>query len=191
MISSQVAKSGKKELVLVIGGARSGKSSWALKYAEKRYTSHLFVATARATDPEMEERIRLHKESRGKNWKLVEEPIDLPGVIPKHGREYDVLLIDCLTVWLNNIMFEKGTDAVNTYESSLIESIKNRPCNLIMVSNETGFGVVPDNSIARAFRDLCGRMNQRIAEISDCVVLMVAGLPLYLKKGRGANEEDI
>lgn len=191
MRPSQSANLRKKELILILGGARSGKSSWALRYAEKHFNSHLFVATARATDPEMEERIRLHRESRGKRWKVVEEPIELPDAIATHSPLYDVLLIDCLTVWLNNIIYELGEDVIEDYVQRLIQSLKHRKSSIIIVSNEVGFGIVPDSPIARRFRDECGSLNQRIGDISGTVILMVAGFPMFLKKGGAFNEEDI
>ena len=130
----------------------------------------------------MEERIKLHRESRSESWNLLEAPIDVPGSIHRESMKYDVILIDCLTVWLNNILFEKGKDSIQVYEKRLIDSLIQRNCAVVVVSNEVGYGVVPDNNLARSFRDHCGRLNQKIASIADSVVLIVAGIPLYLKK---------
>ena len=170
-----------KELILVLGGARSGKSSWALHYAEERYETFLFLATARSLDDEMAERIRLHKSSRGPEWQLVEEPIEISEALKTRCGDVETVLIDCLTVWLSNVMFEKGVENMGSYRNDLLSTLSAREKNIIVVSNELGMGIVPENPIGRQFRDISGQLNQEIAAIADKVVFLTAGLPMFLK----------
>jgi adenosylcobinamide kinase/adenosylcobinamide-phosphate guanylyltransferase len=170
-----------KELILVLGGARSGKSSWALHYAEERYETFLFLATARSLDDEMAERIRLHKSSRGPEWQLVEEPIEISEALKTRCGDVETVLIDCLTVWLSNVMFEMGMESIDFYREGLLTTLSVRERNIIVVSNELGMGIVPENPIGRKFRDLSGQVNQNIAAMADKVVFLMAGLPMVLK----------
>lgn len=172
-----------KELTLVLGGARSGKSSWALRYAEERYGSYVFLATARVQDEEMAERVRIHKETRGPEWDVLEEPLEVSEAIRTKCGNYDSVLVDCLTVWLSNIMLEKGEEVVMTHGKALLGMLVERQQAIIIVSNEVGMGVVPEYPLGRRFRDYVGFMNQEIAKLADHVVFMVAGLPLFLKGG--------
>ncbi|MBW2029173.1 MAG: bifunctional adenosylcobinamide kinase/adenosylcobinamide-phosphate guanylyltransferase [Deltaproteobacteria bacterium] len=172
-----------KELILVLGGARSGKSSWALKYVEEIYQSYVFLATARVRDEEMAERVKLHKNSRGPKWNLLEEPLEVPGTIRAKCGSYDCVLVDCLTIWLSNVMLEKGDEKVMTYGKALLEALASRPQAIILVSNEVGMGIVPEHALGRRFRDYAGFMNQEVAKLADKVVFMVAGLPMFLKGG--------
>jgi len=171
-----------ERVIFVTGGARSGKSRWAMEYALQEGGKKLFVATARAEDDEMRERIKKHKDERGTEWVLVEEPVNLPFVIKNKSREYDVILIDCLTLWLSNVMMDNAFE----HFDKLIHALNNiqrqdRSVKVILVSNEVGMGIVPANSIARDFRDMAGTMNQQVAKISDKAVFIASGLPLYLK----------
>jgi adenosylcobinamide kinase / adenosylcobinamide-phosphate guanylyltransferase len=170
-----------KELILVLGGAKSGKSSWALQYTEARYRSFLFLATARSLDDEMAERIRLHKSSRGPDWQLIEEPVEIPEALRTRCGDVETVLVDCLTVWLSNVMFEKGVESIDFYRDDLLTTLSARDQNIIVVSNELGMGIVPENPIGRKFRDLSGQVNQHIAAIADTVVFLTAGLPMVLK----------
>ncbi|MBW1999578.1 MAG: bifunctional adenosylcobinamide kinase/adenosylcobinamide-phosphate guanylyltransferase [Deltaproteobacteria bacterium] len=172
------------ELVLVLGGARSGKSSWALKYVEERYHSYVFLATARVQDEEMAERVRLHKKSRGLEWGLLEEPLEVAEAIGTKCADYDCVLIDCATIWLSNVMIEKGDKEVLNYGKVFLEALAERKQAIVIVSNEVGMGVVPDHPLGRRFRDHAGFMNQEIAKMADKVVFMVAGLPMFLKRDR-------
>lgn len=170
-----------KEIVLVLGGARSGKSSWALRYVEKRYTSLTFLATAEVRDDEMAERIRRHRASRDSRWHVVEEPLDIDNILLAHRTPGGATLIDCLTVWLSNVLLKKGRDAVAAYQHRLLEALAQTEQAVVLVANEVGSGIVPEHPLGREFRDLAGILNQKVAELSDRVVLIVAGIPLYIK----------
>lgn len=173
-----------KELVFILGGARSGKSSWALRYAESKYEKLLFLATAEIIDEEMAERVRLHKESRGTNWRLYEEPIEIAKVIKNGFVETGVVLIDCMTIWLNNVLFKKGKDAAEFYIRDFMEALRSRTNAIIIVANEVGTGLVPEHESGRIFRDFAGFLNQRIAAEADKVIYIVAGIPLSVKDGK-------
>ncbi len=170
-----------KELILVLGGTRSGKSSWALHYTEAQYRSHLFIATARALDEEMAERIRLHKSSRGPDWQLVEEPIEISKALRTRCGDVEAVLIDCLTVWLSNVLLEKGDQKIDMYQDDLLETLSAREQTVVVVSNEVGMSIVPENPLGRKFRDLSGQINQKIAAMADKVIFLTAGLPMVLK----------
>ena len=165
-------------VTLVLGGARSGKSV----YAEGLVEAHgpgLYVATAEAGDAEMAERIRRHKERRGNSWTTVEEPLDLAGALKSNAAADLAVLIDCLTLWLNNLMAaERDVDAE---VADLLDAIGGLAAPVVLVTNEVGLGIVPDNEAARAFRDAAGRLNQAVAEAADRVVFIVAGTPLVFK----------
>jgi adenosylcobinamide kinase/adenosylcobinamide-phosphate guanylyltransferase len=163
-------------LTLILGGARSGKTTLALRLAEARATAPVMIATAEALDAEMAERIARHQAERGPHWRTVEAPLDLAGVIGALGAG-EVAVVDCLTLWLSNLLHaERDPEAETT---RLIAAMAGR--NLILVSNEVGLGIVPDNALARRFRDAQGRLNQCVAAICDQAVFVAAGLPLILK----------
>ncbi|MBW1782017.1 MAG: bifunctional adenosylcobinamide kinase/adenosylcobinamide-phosphate guanylyltransferase [Deltaproteobacteria bacterium] len=176
-----MGQSTEKEITLVLGGARSGKSSWALRHAEETYETYLFLATAEVRDDEMAERVRLHKASRGSAWKLVEEPLNIAGVLQSEAVRTDVTLIDCMTIWLSNILLTKGKEAVGRYQERLLNVLTQRIGAVIMVSNEVGTGIVPEHPIGREFRDLAGVLNQKLAATADKVVMTVAGIPVRIK----------
>lgn len=171
-------------LTLVLGGARSGKSGYAQRAAETwasaRNVTPVYLATAEPGDDEMAERIERHRQDRGGGWRTLEAPLDLPGALADLG-EADVVVIDCLTLWLANAMAEPDGHAARA--DQLLRALSECPARLWVVSNEVGWGIVPDNALARAFRDAAGRLHQAIAEAADEVVLVVAGLPLPLKPG--------
>jgi adenosylcobinamide kinase/adenosylcobinamide-phosphate guanylyltransferase len=171
----------KRELLFVLGGARSGKSSFAQKYAETHYRSRLFLATAQILDEEMAERVQLHREARGSEWNVLEEPFEIHAPLHSSSNPGQVILVDCLTVWLSNILLQKGTDRVGVYEENLLKALSLRKGPVILVSNEVGLGIVPENPLGRTFRDLAGRLNQSVAAAADHVVFMVAGIPWVLK----------
>ncbi len=177
-------ESPEKELVLVLGGARSGKSSWALRYAEERHDSCLFLATAEVLDEEMEQRVKLHKESRGSKWKLLEEPLAIAGALETKCTGMDIVLIDCLTIWLSNVLLKIGEERATSYQDRLLSALAQRKQNLIVVANEVGMGIVPQYALGRKFRDFAGMLNQEIAALADKVVFLTAGLPVFLKGNR-------
>ena len=168
-------------LTLVLGGARSGKSA----YAESLFAgkSAVYIATAEAIDDEMHERIARHRARRGDGWTTVEAPLDLGNAVRANAHTPDAsgtgVLVDCLTVWLGNLM-HAGCD-IDREVRSLLESLAGLEGPIVFVANEVGLGVVPDNPMARAFRDHAGRLNQALAARADRVVLVTAGIPLVLK----------
>lgn len=173
------------KVVFITGGARSGKSSFALNEAEKTTGHKVYIATAEALDDEMTERIEKHKRERGEEWRTVEEPLDLDRAVRSLEDHVAVVLIDCLTLWTSNMMIKYKNDrsAIDELIEVFIDSImtlKDRTA-VYIVSNEVGMGIVPDNPMSRAFRDLAGRLNQRVATASDEVYLVVSGIPLKIK----------
>ncbi|HMK56461.1 MAG TPA: bifunctional adenosylcobinamide kinase/adenosylcobinamide-phosphate guanylyltransferase [Dissulfurispiraceae bacterium] len=166
-------------ITFVLGGSRSGKSSFALSRASKLAGSKAFIATAQAFDEEMKDRIERHKSERPAEWKTFEEPLSVPKLIADAGGRYGVVLVDCLTLWLSNLLMN-GTDVEEEIESLLL-SVAPCPSSLFIVSNEVGMGIVPDNALARRFRDMAGTLNRCIAEVADDVFLVVAGIPVKIK----------
>ena len=163
-------------VILIGGGARSGKSHYALEKARSIAGTRAFVATAEASDEEMTQRIRHHREERGADFTTIEEPIELARIIA--DSKFDVLLIDCLTLWLSNIMFADKTCEID----KLIQAAQSSPRTVIFVTNEVGSGIVPtDNALSRDFRDQAGILNQRIAAIAVEVYFMIFGQPLRIK----------
>jgi adenosylcobinamide kinase/adenosylcobinamide-phosphate guanylyltransferase len=169
------------QLTLVLGGARSGKSRYAENLIVALPPPWIFVATAEAGDAEMTERIALHRLRRGRDWQTVEAPHDLAAALA--GVALDVpVLIDCLTLWLSNRMLLNAE--LEAEIARLDTTLDGRQGPVVLVSNEVGFGIVPDNELARRFRDLQGRLNQRLAARADRVVLVVAGLPVVVKEAK-------
>jgi adenosylcobinamide kinase/adenosylcobinamide-phosphate guanylyltransferase len=168
---------GDPRLALVLGGARSGKSSYAESLVRSWPPPWLYIATAQALDEEMTERIELHRQRRGEDWTTIEAPLRLADAIADAGGR--PLLVDCLTLWLTNHLLA-GSD-LDAEAARLEASLADRRGLAVLVANEVGLGIVPDNSLARRFRDAAGRLNQRLAAIADDVVLMVAGLPMKVK----------
>jgi adenosylcobinamide kinase/adenosylcobinamide-phosphate guanylyltransferase len=172
-------------LIFITGGARSGKSRLALQLAERADDKVAFIATARAGDDEMAERILIHKKSRPKEWTTIEEPIDVPSAISRVA-DHDVVIIDCLTLLLSNlIMLEDSSlneiDGILDKVEELVKAFGSFKGTAIVVSNEVGMGIVPENELARKFRDLAGRANQIMANAADEVYLCVSGIPVKLK----------
>lgn len=165
--------------LLVLGGARSGKSRYAESLAKGQ---KFYVATAEASDEEMDRRIEAHRQQRGQGWETFEVPLDLVGALQTIDGKGRFILIDCLTIWLSNLMIVKLD--VRAEIEMLCKSLKKTKARVVFVSNEVGMGIVPANAMARAFRDEQGFLNQRVAEIADEVVFMTAGLPMVLKKAR-------
>lgn len=166
--------------VLVLGGARSGKTGFAERLAMRSGETPLYLATAQALDGEMLERVRLHQRQRHKRFATVEEPIALGAAIKSASAAHDVILVDCLTLWITNLLVANHSvaDAVDALVEMLPQITNSR---VILVSNEVGMGIVPDNAMARMFRDLAGAAHQRLAEICTEVHFVIAGLPMTLK----------
>lgn len=171
-------------VTLVLGGARSGKTAFALQQAQgaggarESGDSLIMIATAQAFDDEMRERILRHQDERDGRWRTVEAPMDLAAVIGELGAG-DVAVVDCLTLWLTNVMLaERDVEAA---VRELEEAVAACPAKLWLVSNEVGWGLVPETALGRRFRDEAGRLHQRLAQAADAAVLIVAGLPLTLK----------
>lgn len=164
--------------VLVLGGARSGKSRHAQRLAESFSQDRLFVATAQAYDDEMKDRIARHQADRDASWRTIEAPLDLPAAIRGHGIAGRVLLVDCLTLWLSNLLL--GDADVAAASDALLASMRETAADLVLVSNEVGYGIVPENALARRFRDSAGRLNQHVAAACNATDLVVAGIPLRI-----------
>lgn len=165
-------------LTLVLGGARSGKSTYAENLVARQPGPWSYIATAQAFDEEMHMRIGAHRARRGAGWRTVEAPVDLEQALDAVPAG-QALLLDCLTLWLSNVML--AGRQVETECDRLAAKLGAPRGPWVVVSNEVGFGIVPDNALARRFRDAAGRLNQQIAAAADEVVLMVAGLPMKVK----------
>ncbi len=165
--------------VLVLGGARSGKSSYAEKMVTSSGLQPLYLATGRAFDKEMESRIAIHRDRRGSEWQTVEEPLDLIGALTLHAAADRFVLVDCLTLWLTNLMMAERNIATET--AGLVAMLPNLAGPVVFVSNEVGLGIVPENRMAREFRDHAGFLHQAVAAVADEVYFMAAGLPLKMK----------
>lgn len=173
-----------KEIILITGGCKSGKSHHALNLADNiTGDKKIFIATCIPFDEEMKDRIRRHKEERSKTWHTIEEPVLLSEAISQWSAKSDIILVDCLTLWINNIMLQNADiDKISESIQKLVSSLKNSDCPVILVSNEVGSGIVPDNELARFFRDAAGLVNQKIASIANWVIWMVAGIPVVIKE---------
>jgi len=169
----------RKELIL--GGARSGKSKLAELEADASGLQQIYIATAQAGDAEMTQRIELHRQRRGDNWLLVEEPVDLAKVLKEAAREDTCILVDCLTLWLSNCLFCGDDEQWPRQRAALLEMLPQLPGQVIFVSNEISMGVVPMGEVTRQFVDEAGLLHQALAEICDRVTLSIAGLPHVLK----------
>ncbi len=179
------------QVILVTGGSRSGKSAYAQKIAEALPGPRAFVATCPMVDDEMRERIRKHQlERQAANWKTLEETVDLTGALRGARESFKVVLVDCLTLWINNLMYEAQVDGRDITEDDIAHRCREllAVCaelsdTVIFVTNEVGMGIVPDNPASRLYRDLAGRCNQIMAAGADTVTLVSCGLPLHLKQG--------
>jgi len=171
--------------VLMLGGARSGKSAYAQELAEAAAPERVYLATAEAGDAELTERIARHQDTRGASWTTREEPLDLAEVLAAEARPGRVVLVDCLTLWLTNLMFS-GRD-VESEIAGLARAVGALGGPAILVSNEVGLSIVPETRLGRDFRDLQGRANAAVARASDAVVFVAAGLPRLIKPAPRLN----
>lgn len=178
------------KIILITGGARSGKSGFALEVAEKISPKKLFIATCPKIDPEMSKRVNRHKDERkGRGWETIEEEENLDSLFPLKTGGYDVVLIDCLTLWVNNILYKATCAGGNVDDFRMrdlchnwLHKTREYPGTVICVTNEVGLGIVPENEVGRLYRDLVGTCNQTIGKIADEIVLVTCGAPLYIKK---------
>ena len=173
-------------ITFVIGGCRSGKSRYATDLAAQLSKKQkIFIATCQPQDEEMRQRVARHQKDRGKTWITLEVPIELPEAITRNGSRGNLILVDCLTLWISNLL----TRTPKISEDDVIASVDNltrallhaAKCPVILVSNEVGTGIVPENRLARQFRDIMGMTNQRVAACADAVIWMVAGIPVKIK----------
>ena len=175
------------QTIFITGGARSGKSGFAEKLAGHFGEQLCYLATARTLDDEMAERVRRHRERRGVQWQTIEEPVHLSECLARSDGQYQVVLVDCITLWLSNLLLkyeQSGVDVeVRIFEDvqRLITTLHGMVTPVIMVSNEVGMGIVPENRLARLFRDIAGRANQALAAVADEVHVVISGMPLKLK----------
>lgn len=166
---------------LVLGGARSGKSAYAEALIGSR-TAAIYLATAEAGDAEMQARILAHQARRGGNWTTLEEPLELAAALSRATAAGRPVLVDCLTLWLSNLML--ADRPIETETDALLAAVPSFAAPVVFVSNEVGLGIVPDIPLGRTFRDAAGRLNQAVARAADRVVFIAAGLPLVLKEPR-------
>jgi adenosylcobinamide kinase/adenosylcobinamide-phosphate guanylyltransferase len=171
-----------KEIILITGGARSGKSKYAEERAAALGLRRLYVATAEARDDEMTQRIAAHQKRRRSAWTTVEEPVQLVETLLAWRGRMDCGLVDCLTLWLSNLLLRGDENQVEEKVEALVRALPRLDFPVFFVTNEVGAGIVPDNALARQFRDLAGWTNQRIAAVANEVVLMVVGIPMVIKK---------
>jgi adenosylcobinamide kinase/adenosylcobinamide-phosphate guanylyltransferase len=172
-----------KKVIFFIGGCRSGKSLQALETADGiPGDKRAFIATCIPRDEEMKQRVLLHQKERSRKWQTIEAPIHLPEAIVEQSRQADVLLVDCLTLWVSNLMMDIDDDeTILGHMPNLIRALESAVCPVVLVSNEVGTGIVPENTLSRRFRDLVGSVNQAVAGHADRVVWMVAGIPVRIK----------
>ena len=175
--------------ILVLGGCRSGKSGYALQLAESIGETRIFVATCVPRDEEMQQRVDRHREERDNRWTTLEVPLRLADAIRTHSPSSEVMLVDCLTLWLSNLLMETAAvDRIRDSIADLAEAVRSAPNPVILVSNEVGAGIVPENRLARKYRDLAGWTNQAMAAACDRVVWTVAGIPVTIKPAISPND---
>jgi adenosylcobinamide kinase/adenosylcobinamide-phosphate guanylyltransferase len=171
------------KITLVTGGVRSGKSRCALSYAQSKDGTKLFIATAVPFDDEMKTRVDNHRLERGKLFETVEEPYDLASAIALAGSRYSIAVVDCLTVWMGNLFYkyEQNLGLIYSEIDRFITALSNAQSEVIIVTNEVGWGIVPENKLAREFRDMNGLLNQKVAAVADNVILSVSGIQINIK----------
>ena len=172
-------------VILVLGGAKSGKTTYALRRAKSLGKNPGYIATAQALDKEMAEAIRRHQRDRGRAFKTYEEPVNLGEAVRKASRKHDAVVVDCLTLWLSNLLTvaKKSEKEIERDVRALLSALRETDSPVILVSNEVGLGIVPRGALSRKYRILLGVANQRVASLADEVVLMVAGIPWPIKGG--------
>ncbi|MCK5164782.1 MAG: bifunctional adenosylcobinamide kinase/adenosylcobinamide-phosphate guanylyltransferase [Desulfobacula sp.] len=176
----------KENITFIIGGCRSGKSSFALDQTNRvPGKNKYFIATSVPMDLEMEKRVEKHQQERGDDWYTIEEPVGIHEKINQYSKKASVILVDCLTLWVSNLLFHSYDHAqIDEAVKDLENSLEQCECPIFLVSNEVGCGIVPENMLARQFRDVAGFVNQRMAKIADKVVMTVAGIDVQIKPRR-------
>ena len=169
------------EIILITGGTRSGKSRYAEQRVREMGSRSVYVATAEANDQEIAQRIAEHRKRRGNQWRTIEEPLELTQTLLAERGKTDCALVDCLTLWISNLLLRHDEKYASEKVDELIEKLPQLNFHLVLVTNEVGSGIVPDNALARRFRDLAGWTNQRMAQAANEVILMVAGVPMIAK----------
>jgi len=171
------------DIILVIGGMKSGKSTWALELGEKSASTRAFIATATARDDEMKRKIIAHQRERGDRWNTLEEPRAVAQLLKDRGKDYEIVLIDCLTLWVSNLLtiYSLTEDTVLHEIDALMEVLSESSTPVILVSNEVGMGIMPADSLSRCYQGLLGSVNKQIAGIADSVYFMVSGIPQKIK----------
>ena len=175
---------------LILGGVRSGKSRLAEQLAHQTQQPVTYIATAQAHDQEMHERIQDHQKRRPPHWKLIEEPFSLGTQITNQQSQNGCLIIDCLTLWITNLLLNPDPLAWNQERASFLTALRHNQCTLIIVSNETGLGIIPLGELSRRFVDAAGAIHQELAMQADTVIFMVAGLPQILKSPSQTKNKD-
>jgi adenosylcobinamide kinase/adenosylcobinamide-phosphate guanylyltransferase len=175
-----------RKITLVTGGVRSGKSRFALSYAQSKDGYKMFIATAVPFDDEMKIRVDNHRRERGELFETVEEPYELAAAITGVHPRYSITVVDCLTVWMGNLFYkyEQNPGQINTEIDKMIMALNSVQSEIIIVTNEVGWGIVPENKLAREFRDMNGLLNQKVAAVADNVILSVSGVQINIK-GKG------
>ncbi len=173
----------KYDLIMVTGGARSGKSEFALEKAASYTGNKAYLATAEALDDEMLQRVTLHRKSRGPDWATIEEPINICNAVKEAQGSYQVVLMDCLTIWISNLLtrISLNEEEARGRIEEFVAMLPSLKCNLVVVTNEVGMGVVPENPLARLFRDLAGLANQKLRKAASEAYFMVSGFQMKLK----------
>ncbi|HKL81109.1 MAG TPA: bifunctional adenosylcobinamide kinase/adenosylcobinamide-phosphate guanylyltransferase [Desulfobacter sp.] len=169
--------------ILVLGGCRSGKSGFAKQAADHMARDKkIYLATCVPTDREMKKRVKHHQDDRGPDWATIEDPIGIHETIDRACAQANVILVDCLTLWTSNLLLqETGEAGIMAAVNLLVDALDRSTCPVILVSNEVGYGIVPENSLARQFRDMAGIVNQRVAQAVDEVFVSMAGIPVQIK----------
>ena len=173
----------KSEIIFISGGVKSGKSAFALQLGHEQYLRRAFIATATALDDEMAAKIDAHKAERGQLWHTIEEPRDIAGALERVASDFDVVIIDCLTLWVSNLLTlntlteKEIADEVD----SLLRVLKKAQCRVIIVTNEVGLGIMPAERLSRRYQNLLGMANKRIAEVANIVYMMISGIPVKIK----------
>jgi len=166
---------------LILGGARSGKSRYAENLAKKSGKEVIYIATAKIFDDEIKKRVERHQQDRQKAWKTIEEPLYLADALSKWSLPENILLVDCLTMWVTNLLSNNDETQLRTEVEKLVDHVQNLPGTILFVSNEVGMGIIPMGELTRRYVDEAGRLHQQLAQRVDNVTLMVAGLPLTVK----------